>query len=66
MVKNILVLLLFSSFMFGLDLNLNCSSINTSKLFQEYKKLSQKAGNLLERISDARRKNDNNLSNLKK
>jgi len=67
--KQIIFLLLFSSFLFGLDLDLNlkCSSINTSKLFQEYNKLSKTADKLFKKISVARRKNknDNNLSNLK-
>jgi hypothetical protein len=75
MIKNILVLLLFSSFMFGLDLDLECSLSNTSSLFAEYKKLSKKSHDLLKDISQARRdgdikkaKNllDNNLTKVKK
>ena len=46
--KKIIILLLFSSFLFGLDLNLKCSSSNTSNLFAEYKELSKKTRNSLE------------------
>ena len=46
--KQIIFLLLFSSFLFGLDLNLKCSSSNTSNLFAEYKELSKKTRNSLE------------------
>ena len=75
MIKNILVLLLFSSFLFSLDLDLKCSLSNTSSLFAEYKKLSKKSHDLLKDISQARRdgdikkaKNllDNNLTKVKK
>ena len=58
MIKNILILLLFSSFMFGLDLNLKCSLSNTSSLFAEYKELSEESHNLLKDISQARRNGD--------
>ena len=46
--KQIIFLLLFSSFLFGLDLDLKCSSSNTSNLFAEYKELSKKTRNSLE------------------
>ena len=58
MIKNILVLLLFSSFLFSLDLDLKCSLSNTSSLFAEYKELSEESHNLLKDISQARRNGD--------